>query len=113
VPISAATSSSRWRSIASRGASGSASPLRASCAKLARTATNDSKLPTSPGCADPRWAANVGDSNLPGLKTARVQEDQEHYLADDGPPWLLAIRAVLALIAYGALWLSVALGANG
>ena len=58
----------------------------------ATTATADSG-----GGFDPREAAVLLDRTT---LRARRQFEQS-------PPWLLATRAVLALIAYGALWLSV------
>lgn len=53
-------------------------------------------------------ADNAGDFDA---RNAAVLLDQTTLQArrqfEPYPPWLLAIRAVLALIAYGALWLSV------
>lgn len=49
------------------------------------------------GDFDPHEAAAILDQ-----ATQRARRQFEPY-----PPWLLAIRAVLALIAYGAIWLSV------
>lgn len=53
-------------------------------------------------------AENAGDFDP---RNAAVLLDQTTLQArrqfEPNPPWLLAIRAVLALIAYGALWLSV------
>ena len=59
--------------------------------------TRDTTTAENGGDLDPREAAVLLDQT-----TLRARRQFE-----PNPPWLLAIRAVLALIAYGALWLSV------
>ena len=59
--------------------------------------TPDATTAENGGNFDPRQAATMLDQT-----TQQTRRRIEPY-----PPWLLAIRAVLALAAYGAIWLSV------
>jgi hypothetical protein len=59
--------------------------------------TSDTATTGNGGDFDPRQAAAMLDQT-----TQQARREFEPF-----PPWLLAIRAVLALVGYGAIWLSV------